>query len=177
MPKQSELIQILSLSAAEISPICAAFAHHFWEKPESLFERYLQQQIAGNKMVWIAYYNNDCAGYATLVFKSEYPPFLAANIPEIMDLNVLPSFRKRGIGSALLDCAEAHAAGVSPIVGIGVGLYGGPGGGYGAAQRLYIKRGYIPDGRGVSYNYAQAVPGETYPLDDDLVLWLTKKLK
>ena len=50
-------------------------------------------------------------------------------------------------------------------------------GGYGAAQRLYIKRGYIPDGKGVTYNYEPTIPGNSYPLDDELVLWFTKKLK
>lgn len=40
---------------------------------------------------------------------------------------------------------------------------------------LYVKRGYIPDGKGVAYNYIPVMPGEKYPVDDDLVLWFTKK--
>ncbi|HCE6154635.1 TPA: N-acetyltransferase, partial [Legionella pneumophila] len=63
------------------------------------------------------------------------------------------------------------------VVGIGVGLYGGHDGGYGQAQRLYVNRGYIPDGLGVTYGYKPTVPGQTYPLDDDLILWFTKKLR
>lgn len=82
-----------------------------------------------------------------------------------------------GIGSLLLDTAEKAAATKSEVVGIGVGLYAGADGGYGAAQRLYVKRGYIPDGKGVTYNYQPAIPGNSYPLDDDLVLWFTKKLR
>lgn len=39
-----------------------------------------------------------------------------------------------------------EAATKSAAIGIGVGLYAGEDGGYGAAQRLYVKRGYIPDG-------------------------------
>ena len=35
----------------------------------------------------------------------------------------------------------------SGVVGIGVGLHPG----YNAAQRLYVKRGYIPDARGITY--------------------------
>ena len=66
---------------------------------------------------------------------------------------------------------------VDEVVGIGVGLYAGEDGGYGAAQRLYIKRGYIPDGQGVTYNYEPTMPGNSYPLDDDLVLWFLKRLK
>lgn len=81
-----------------------------------------------------------------------------------------------GIGSLLLDTAEKEAATKSQIIGIGVGLYAGPDGGYGAAQRLYIKRGYIPDGKGLTYNYEPTIPGNSYLLDDELVLWFTKKL-
>ena len=41
------------------------------------------------------------------------------------------------------------------IVGIGVGLYPD----YGSAQRLYIKRGYLPDGHGATYNYESNMGG------------------
>ena len=30
---------------------------------------------------------------------------------------------------------------------------------YGTAQRMYVKRGYIPDGRGIMYNNLPVVPG------------------
>lgn len=60
----------------------------------------------------------------------------------------------------------------SNIVDIGVGLYPD----YGSAQRLYIKRGYMPDGHGATYNYEYVTPGKEYPVDDDLALWFTKKL-
>lgn len=42
--------------------------------------------------------------------------------------------------------------------------------------RLYVKRAYIPDGHGATYNYKYVTPGKEYLLDDDLVLWFTKKL-
>jgi hypothetical protein len=48
---------------------------------------------------------------------------------------------------------------------------------YNAAQRLYLKRGYIPDGRGVTYRDRFVEEGEQVALDDDLVLHLTKELK
>lgn len=81
------------------------------------------------------------------------------------------------IGSLLLETAEKGASTKSEIIGIGVGLYAGADGGYESAQRLYIKHGYIPDGKGITYNYELTIPGNSYPLDDDLVLWFTKKLK
>lgn len=52
-----------------------------------------------------------------------------------MDLRVLPGFRNFGIGS-LLGIAEKEAPTKSETIGIGVGLYAGEDGGYGAAQRL-----------------------------------------
>jgi GNAT superfamily N-acetyltransferase len=95
-------------------------------------------------------------------------------IPEIMDLNVLPLFRSKGIGSMLLDIAENEAFKNHASIGLGVGLYAGCDGGYGAAQKIYVKRGYVPDGKGVTYNYSPVEPGASVILDDDLVLWFTK---
>ena len=50
------------------------------------------------------------------------------------------------------------------------------GGDYGAAQRLYVQRGYVPDGRGVTYGYRTLCPGEETRIDDDLALWFTREL-
>jgi hypothetical protein len=57
-------------------------------------------------------------------------------------------------------------------IGLGVGLYAD----YGAAQRLYLKLGYVLDGRGITYKYLPARGGETFRIDDDLLLWLVKSL-
>ena len=166
---------IKSFSASDIQIIVDAFGRANWPKPASIFETYLQEQLTGTRLVWMAHVQDEFAGYVTLKWQSQYESFAAARIPEITDLNVLPSFRKMGIGSLLLDRAEKVALTKSQIIGIGVGLYTGEDGGYGAAQRLYIKRGYIADGQGVTYNYQPTIPGNSYTLDDDLVLWFTKK--
>lgn len=108
----------------------------------------------------------------TLNLNSSYLPFREQNIPEIMDLNVLPQYRKKGVGSQLLDTAESQAAIQSTKVGIGVGLSPD----YGSAQRLYVRRGYIPDGKGISYQYQSVIPYHDYCVDDDLILWFTKAL-
>jgi len=162
----------------EIPIIVNAFAKSNWTfKPAFIFLNYLEEQEKLERNIWVSFYDNLFAGYITLKRKSDYEPFLVDNIPEIKDLNVLPKFRSKGIGSALMDFAEKEGRKQNNLVGIGVGLYGGLDGGYGAAQRLYIKRGYIPDGRGVTYNSSEpAEPGKDYPLDDNLILWLTKKL-
>ena len=72
-----------------------------------------------------------------------------------------------------MDEAERQVGERSAIVGIGVGLYPD----YGPAQRMYVLRGYVPDGRGVSYDNRQVAPGEVVPVDDSLALYFTKKLK
>ena len=238
----SNFIEIRALDRADIPFITEAFNSVGWSKPASLFEGYLREAEACERLVWVAFINRhdrwsaevpsspviasvarqsilsveisvtlakhnglpcqnfvfprndelrrdhhvsprpprddgfEFAGYITLKLQSQYPSFKEQNIPEIKDLNVLPSLRKSGMGSMLLEITEKAAVTKGDIVGIGVGLYAGADGGYGAAQRLYVNRGYIPDGKGVTYNYAYAEPGEKYPLDDDLLLWFTKRL-
>jgi GNAT superfamily N-acetyltransferase len=106
------------------------------------------------------------------VWHPDYAPLRENGIPEIQDLNVLPPFRRRGIGSRLLDAAEEIVASRSAEVGIGFGLYAD----YGAAQRLYVRRGYVPDGRGASHRGRFVLGGELVVADDDLVIHLTKRL-
>ncbi|KTC83846.1 GNAT family N-acetyltransferase [Legionella brunensis] len=177
MNKSITEISIKTLDLSDIPVIVDAFHKINWQKPASLFNSYYQEQRKSERIIWLAYLGGELTGYITLKWVSHYEPFAKLNIPEIMDLNVLPNFRKFGIGSKLLQIAEEKAISRGNIVGIGVGLYGGSDGGYGPAQRLYVKRGYIPDGLGVTYDYQLAVPGQAYSLDDDLILWLTKNLK
>lgn len=167
-------ITISKLSVSFVSSLVDAFAKANWLKPVSLFEIYLKEQHNDQRLIWVAHMNHEYMGYVTLKWHSHYSPFIKSGIPEIMDLNVLPYYRNSGVGSSLLQIAERQAFEKSSVVGIGVGLYGGCDGGYGPAQRLYIKRGYIPDGYGITYDYLPIIPGKTYPIDDNLVLWLTK---
>ncbi|MNJ81424.1 hypothetical protein D3C77_802310 [compost metagenome] len=57
------------------------------------------------------------------------------------------------------------------IVGIGVGLFAS----YGPAQRLYARRGYIPDGRGISYKDELVEKGSMVRVDHDLALYMIKE--
>jgi ribosomal protein S18 acetylase RimI-like enzyme len=142
-------------------------------KPASLFERYLAEQAAGMRSCFVAIVFENFAGYANIHWSPAYPAFAGSGIPEIQDLKVLPSFRRQGIATALLDLAEAQIAFRSPIAGISVGLHPG----YNSAQRLYVKRGYIPDGRGVTYDNRYLHEGETTILDDELLLHLTRPVR
>ena len=57
-------------------------------------------------------------------------------------------------------------------VGIGVRLHEG----YGNAQYLYVRRGYLPDRKGVVLNDRVVGEGESVRLDDGPVIYLTKRL-
>lgn len=160
------------LEEKDIRTIVSDFEKNELPKPRSTFDTYLKEQSSGDRIAWVVYEGDQFAGYVTLSWKSKYKPFRDKNIPEIMDLNVLPPFRGKGVGASLLDKAELVAAQKCPSIGIGVGLYPD----YGSAQRIYVKRGYIPDGNGITYNYKFVEPGAHVCLDDDLVLWFTKEL-
>lgn len=168
-----EAIKIRSFTKKDIDVLVNEFSKHNWLKPKSTFEQYWQEQTNNERLIWLALYKEQLAGYVTLKWDSFYTPFLDRNIPEIMDLNVLPPYRNKGIGSLLLCTAENEASTRNNSVGLGVGLYKD----YGNAQQLYIRKGYIPDGLGITYQYKSVEPGANIPLDDDLILWLTKKLK
>ena len=107
-----------------------------------------------------------------MLWQSNYTPFRDSDIPEVSDLNVLPHHRNRGIGSRLLDAVEAEAARQTARVGLGVGLHAD----YGAAQRLYVRRGYVPDGSGIMYKNEPVEYGATVRIDDDATLMLVRSL-
>lgn len=163
--------EIRLLELQDIPQIVDCFVACDWPKPAVTFEGYFQEQLRSERLMWVALVEGNFAGYVTLKWLSSYQPFKEKNIPEIKDLNVLPSFRNQGIGSKLMDIAENVAKEKGACVGIGVGLYDG----YGEAQKLYVKRDYIPDGRGISYHNTPVAAGSSVCVDDGLILWLTKE--
>ena len=163
-------VAIRALRDGDPEVFAAAFTAIGWNKPVQQYEKYLAEQEAGLRDVLVATVDEEFAGYVTVWWESPYEPF--EGIPEISDFNVLPKFRRRGIGSGLMDAAEARVAERSDVVGIDVGLYPD----YGTAQRMYVRRGYIPDGRGLIYDGRQVPPMETVRNDDSACLMFTKSL-
>lgn len=150
-----------------------AFSRQGWNKPVSQFLGYFAEQERGQRKVFVAEYEGDVLGYVTLMPQAQAGPYAGMGIPEIVDFNVIKSYQGNGIGWALMDAAEAEAAKTNDSVCIGVGMHSG----YGCAQRMYVKRGYIPDGSGVWYKDKQLAEQALTCNDDDLVLHLKKELK
>ena len=140
------------------------FAKHFpaGVKNSELCDRYWRENQKGKRVTLVAVSAGQVVGYTNVVWRSDYEPFLEAGIPEINDMSVITRFQKQGIGTALIEEAEnIVTARDKPEIGIGFGLTPD----YGSAQRLYVKLGYIPDGRGAQ------------PTRYGDVLYLTKRLK
>ena len=166
------LVHIRHLNQEDAQVISQAFQDQGWHKPSELYERYWEEQQRGKRVTAIAEMDGQFAGYVNVIWTSDYPSFQEQEIPEINDFNVLMKFQRQGVGSKLMDYAESVVRERSDVVGIGVGVYAD----YGKAQVLYAHRGYIPDGRGL-YRYDHYLqPGEEKIIDDDVVLYLTKKL-
>ena len=174
MPKIKLLIRLLE--SKDIPEIASAFQQLGWNKPALQYERYLMEQALQIRDVYVAFLKGEFTGYLTICWNSHYEPFQKEKISEIVDFNVLPKFRQLGIGTQLMDKAENEITKVSSIAGIGVGMTPD----YGAAQRLYVLyvlRGYVPDSRGLHYQGHHIKYGEEITIDDNLALYLKKKLK
>jgi GNAT superfamily N-acetyltransferase len=158
--------------AADAAPISKAFLGIGQVRSEWQFLDYVAERDAGIRDAWVACWDGALAGIVTLHHNPLYAGIAGRGIPEIQDLMVLPGFRRRGVATRLLDQAEHIARSRATHVAIGVGLHPG----YNAAQRLYVLRGYVPDGLGVTYDDRYIEEGELARFDDLLVLHLIKAL-
>ena len=144
-----------------------------WHPQLETYENYYKAQEAGERIMFIPEYEGKVAGICTLVLKPSEGPLAGKGWPEIVDFCVFFHLHKKGIGNKILDVVEAEAAKISDHVFLAVGVHSG----YGAAQRIYVKRGYIPDGTGVWYQGKQLDQYAPCVNDDDLLLFLSKELR
>lgn len=144
-----------------------------WDASIDKYEMRLRHQMEGKSISIVAEYQGNIAGYINVYPNSECDVFANRGYSEIVDFGVLVKYRRHGIGSRLMDIAEQLASEYSDIVYLGVGMHSG----YGSAQRMYIKRGYIPDGTGVWYGDKVCKPYADCCNNDDLVLYLSKRLR
>ena len=163
---------IRNMIKSDIESLSHGFMNQGWPGREEILARYFLEQESGEREVLVVEIDGAVAGYVTILPSAKHGPF-AEVYPELSDFNVFEPFRNQGIGNQLLEEAEKRVQFVSSKVTLGVGLHLG----YGPAQRLYIKRGYIPDGTGVWYRNKPLEMGASCQNDNDLVLYLSKDLQ
>ena len=163
---------IRKMQESDIKDLSRGFISQGWPSREEILTRYFKEQESGEREVLVAEIDGAVAGYVTILPSAKHGPF-AGIYPELSDFNVFEPFRNQGIGNQLLEEAEKRVKFVSSKVTLGVGLHLG----YGPAQRLYIRRGYIPDGTGVWYRNKPLEMGASCQNDNDLVLYLSKDLQ
>lgn len=130
-----------------------------------------EEQQQGKKENWIAIHEGSVVGIVSLNWHSSYEPFTEQNIPEICAVCVLPSHRRQGIATALLNRVEPIALKKCRQIGIALSL--DPSSNF--AQRMYVKRGYIPDGNGLFYREETLTENQVVTIDSDLKMYLIKK--
>jgi GNAT superfamily N-acetyltransferase len=163
-------VTVTTLIVKDIPDLGAAFKPTVWHTQAAYFQQFIALQGRGEIVFLVARDGSNIAGFLYIRWLSEYPPFAQKGIPEIKDLRVLKAYRRKGIGSALIDEAEMRIFKRSPLAGLAVGLYAD----YGNAQRMYARRGYVPDGQGICYHEQPVLPGNNVLVDDNLVFYLIK---
>ena len=162
---------IRKMQESDIQELSRGFISQGWPSREEILTRYFKEQESEEREVLVAEVEGALAGYITILSCAKQGPF-AEIYPELSDFNVFEPFQNQGIGNLLLEEAEKQVRLISDKVTLGVGLHSG----YGPAQRLYIKRGYIPDGTGVWYQNHQPAMNAVCEDIGELVLYLSKNL-
>ena len=162
---------IRKMQESDIKELSRGFISQGWPGREEILARYFLEQECGEREVLVAEVEGALAGYITILPCAKQGPF-AEIYPELSDFNVFEPFQNQGIGNLLMEEAEKRVKLISDKVTLGVGLHSG----YGPAQRLYIKRGYIPDGTGVWYQNHRPAMNAVCEDIGELVLYLSKNL-
>lgn len=162
---------IRTMQTSDVKELSQGFINQGWPGREEILARYFLEQECEEREVLVAEVEGAVAGYITILPCAKQGPF-AEIYPELSDFNVFEPFQNQGIGNLLMEEAEKRVRLISDKVTLGVGLHSG----YGPAQRLYIKRGYIPDGTGVWYQNHRPAMDATCEDIGDLVLYLSKDL-
>ena len=162
---------IRKMQESDIQELSRGFISQGWPSREEILTRYFKEQESGEREVLVAEVEGALAGYITILSCAKQGPF-AEIYPELSDFNVFEPFQNQRSGKLLLEEAEKQVRLISDKVTLGVGLHSG----YGPAQRLYIKRGYIPDGTGVWYQNHQPAMNAVCEDIGELVLYLSKNL-
>ena len=170
---QDDALIIRDMEAADAQILNDEYTAQGWHPNIDYYHMRMREHAEGKCVALTAVYQGHPAGAVYVYFSAQEGPFKGKDWPEIVDFGVLQKYQRKGIGNRMMDTAEQIASQHADTVCLGVGLCRE----YGTAQRMYVKRGYIPDGSGVWYQNKQCVQYETVcTIDDDLVLFLSKRL-
>jgi ribosomal protein S18 acetylase RimI-like enzyme len=170
-----ERLMIRNLENDDLNKLAHTFNFPWsnFEATLKLWQQWYKEQQEGIRTVCVLERQNQFLGYGSLLRSSEYPFFRKNGIPEVNAIWIDASCRKQGLAKMLIEHLEDIACNENyATIGIGVGLYKD----YGPAQRLYFKMGYQPDGNGITYKGNWVKPGTSHPVDDELLIWLSKPL-
>ena len=171
---EDENLIIRNMESSDAQVFTDEFTAQGWHPEIAGYMARLEDQSEERCIALTAVFEGHPAGYVYVYLHADDGPFKEKDWPIIVDFNVLQRYQRRGIGNRLMDVAEQIASQYADTVCLGVGLCDS----YGAAQRMYVKRGYIPDGSGVWYQGRQCVQYETVcTVDDDLILFFSKTLR
>jgi GNAT superfamily N-acetyltransferase len=165
--------EVRELRAEDVPRIVATDGGPAWHGGAEKWNQRLADQTTGKRIVLVAVNATDVLGYGSVLWASGHAPFRDGGIPELNDVVVAERGRNQGVGTQLIRAIEERARAANyKKLGVGVGLFSD----YGAAQRLYVHLGYVPDGKGIASGGTRVAAGATVRVDDDLVLWLVKSL-
>ena len=168
-----ERLTVREMIPEDAKAVFDTYQSYGWEPSMETYAGYYREQSEGRRLVFIAEWEGEVSGICTLLLTPAEGPWAGENVPEIEDLTVFWHLHRKGIGTRLLDAAEAEAAKRADRVCLAVGLHSG----YGPAQRMYVLRGYVPDGSGVWYRGKVLEQYAPCKNDDDLLLYMVKRLK
>ena len=126
----------------------------------------------GESTTLLGFEDDRLVALLTIRWKSRYPPFREAGIPLIQHIEIRYEDRGKGYGTRIMDAAERLIRKRGDKAGICVGISRE----FGIAMQMYVKRGYIPDGRGALLNFDEISAGQSIGDASHVCLWMVKEL-
>jgi GNAT superfamily N-acetyltransferase len=102
-------IQIRPMTENDIDLIYTGLSGHDISKPHDYVKRCWAENQRIERVTLLLFYNVEFVGWGHVIYKPLYPYFAENGIPEIQNFDVIPPFRKRGIGSILIEGLEEIA--------------------------------------------------------------------
>jgi GNAT superfamily N-acetyltransferase len=102
--KNNDDIVIRKMSQTDIVHIVETFK--VWNKKQEQYEHYFEELKKGTRDILVAWHATRVVGYVTILWEPRYDVYKKDRVPEIVDLNVIVSFQRHGIGSRLIAQAE-----------------------------------------------------------------------